>query len=234
MLHVKELKAGYGDINILWGVDLKVEEMELVALVGPNGVGKSTLLKTISGLITPVHGDITFEGQSIAGERVHEIAKRGIIHVPEGRQLFSGLTVKENLLMGCYLRSDKESIRRDMEGVLELLPRLRDRLSQIAGTLSGGEQQMCAIARGLMAKPKLLIIDELSLGLAPVITDLLIDVIEKIHKEGVTLLIVEQDVQMILEVCSRGYVMETGMIVIEGESEDLLLNEHIKKAYLGI
>ncbi len=234
MLHVKELKAGYGDINILWGVDLKVEEMELVALVGPNGVGKSTLLKTISGLITPVHGDITFEGQSIAGERVHEIAKRGIIHVPEGRQLFSGLTVKENLLMGCYLRSDKESIRRDMEGVLELLPRLRDRLSQIAGTLSGGEQQMCAIARGLMAKPKLLIIDELSLGLAPVITDLLIDVIEKIHKEGVTLLIVEQDVQMILEVCSRGYVMETGMIVIEGESEDLLLNEHIKIAYLGI
>ena len=234
MLHVKELKAGYGDINILWGVDLKVEEMELVALVGPNGVGKSTLLKTISGLITPVHGDITFEGQSIAGELVHEIAKRGIIHVPEGRQLFSGLTVKENLLMGCYLRSDKESIRRDMEGVLELLPRLRDRLSQIAGTLSGGEQQMCAIARGLMAKPKLLIIDELSLGLAPVITDLLIDVIEKIHKEGVTLLIVEQDVQMILEVCSRGYVMETGMIVIEGESEDLLLNEHIKKAYLGI
>jgi len=234
VLHIKGVKAGYGDINVLWGVDLKVEERDLVALVGANGVGKSTLLKTISGLITPIEGDITFEGQSIVGARTHEIVERGIIHIPEGRQLFAGLTVKENLKMGCYLRSDKESIRGDIEGVLELLPRLRDRVNQIAGTLSGGEQQMCAIARGLMAKPKLLIIDELSLGLAPVITDLLIEVIQRIHGDGVTLLIVEQDIQMILEVCSRGYVMETGKIVIEGESADLLQNEHVRKAYLGI
>jgi branched-chain amino acid transport system ATP-binding protein len=234
VLQVKGVKAGYGDINVLWGVDLKVGEGELVALVGANGVGKSTLLKTISGLVTAVEGDITFEGQSIAGERTHEIVERGVIHIPEGRQLFAGLTVRENLKMGCYLRSDKESIKRDMEEVLELLPRLRDRVKQVAGTLSGGEQQMCAIARGLMAKPKLLIIDELSLGLAPVITDLLIEVIQRIHDDGVTLLIVEQDIQMILEICSRGYVMETGRIVLEGESSDLLQNEHVRKAYLGI
>lgn len=234
MLRIEGIESGYGDINVLWGVDLKVEEREMVALVGSNGVGKSTLLKTISGLIRPRKGNIIYCDHSLIGKSCEEIVRSGISQIPEGRQLFSGLTVKENLIMGGYLRKDYHGIKRDIEWVFELFPVLRDRLSQLAGTLSGGEQQMCAIGRGLMAKPKLMVIDELSLGLAPIVTEQLLSVIQKIHKEGLSLLIVEQDIQSILEVCNKGYVMELGKIVLGGDALELLQNRHVKEAYLGI
>lgn len=234
MLGVKGIESGYGEINVLWGVDLKVEEKEMVALVGANGVGKSTLLRTISGFISPRRGEIDFRGRSLIGKTCEEIVRSGISQIPEGRQLFPGLTVKENLRMGGYLRKDNDGINRDMEWVFKLFPILRERVNQLAGTLSGGEQQMCAIGRGLMANPQLLIIDELSLGLAPVVAEQLLEVIKKIHREGLTLLIVEQDVQSILEVCNKGYVMETGKIVLEGNASELLQNEHVRQAYLGL
>ncbi len=234
MLRVKAVESGYGDINVLWGVDLEVEEKDMVALVGANGVGKSTLLRTISGLLRPRKGEISFRGESLVNKTCEEIVKSGVSHIPEGRQLFPGLTVRENLIMGGYVRSDLDGMNRDMEWVFDLFPVLRDRVNQLAGTLSGGEQQMCAIGRGLMATPQLLIIDELSLGLAPVITEQILEVIQEVHKNGLTLLIVEQDVQSILEICNRGYVMETGKIALEGNSSELLRNEHVKQAYLGL
>jgi len=234
MLQVQAIEAGYGDVNILWGVDIEVEEHDMIALVGANGVGKSTLLRTISGLLSPKRGSIHFRGQSLVGKSCEDIVRYGVSQIPEGRQLFWGLTIKENLKMGGYLRNDETGINQDMEWVLELFPILRERANQLAGTLSGGEQQMCAIGRGLMARPQLLIIDELSLGLAPVVTEQLLEVIQKIHKDGLTLLIVEQDIQSILELCNKGYVMETGKIVLKGDSADLLKSEHVRKAYLGI
>ncbi len=234
MLKVEAIESGYGEINVLWGVDLQVEEGELVALVGANGVGKSTLLRTISGLITPRQGDIVFRNQSLSNKTCEDIVRAGVSHIPEGRQLFQGLTVKENLIMGGFLRKDSGGMNQDMERVFDLFPVLRDRVNQLAGTLSGGEQQMCAIGRGLMAKPRLLIIDELSLGLSPIVTEQILEVVQEIHKHGLTLLIVEQDVQSILEICDRGYVMETGKIAMQGPASELLKNDHVKSAYLGI
>jgi branched-chain amino acid transport system ATP-binding protein len=234
MLQVKGLESGYGDVNVLWGVDLDVEDGDMVALVGANGVGKSTLLRTISGLVSPTRGDIHFRGASLRDKTCEEIVRAGISQIPEGRQLFPGLTVRENLRIGGYLRKDVEGIQTDMRWVFELFPILQNRMDQLAGTLSGGEQQMCAIGRGLMAKPKLLIIDELSLGLAPVVAEQLFEIIKHIHGEGLTLLVVEQDIQSILEICNKGYVMEMGKIVIGGNALDLLANEHIRESYLGL
>ena len=234
MLQVEGLESGYGEINVLWGVDLRVEEKDMVALVGGNGVGKSTLLRTISGLLIPRKGDISFRGHSLVGRTCEEIVKYGISHIPEGRQLFPGLTIEENLKMGGYLRRDNDGMNRDMEWVFNLFPILRNRVNQLAGTLSGGEQQMCAIGRGLMSRPQLLIIDELSLGLSPLVTEQIINVVQAIHKDGLTLLIVEQDIQSILEVCNKGYVMEMGRIALEGDSLELLEDEHVKEAYLGL
>jgi branched-chain amino acid transport system ATP-binding protein len=234
MLQVEAIESGYGEINVLWGVDLQVEERELVALVGANGVGKSTLLRTISGLLTPRAGDIVFRGQSFVNRTCEEIVRAGVSHIPEGRQLFQGLSVRDNLKMGGYLRTNSGDVNQDMERVFDLFPVLRDRVTQLAGTLSGGEQQMCAIGRGLMAKPRLLIIDELSLGLAPIVTEQILEVVQEIHRNGLTLLIVEQDVQSILEICDRGYVMETGRISLKGPASDLLQNDHVKAAYMGI
>ena len=234
MLEVRAIESGYGEVNVLWGVDLLVDQGELVALIGANGVGKSTLLKTISGLISPRKGNINFRGESLMGKTCEKIVDLGVSQIPEGRQLFAGLTVKENLKMGGFLRRDVGAISHDMEWVFGLFPVLKARANQLAGTLSGGEQQMCAIGRGLMARPKLLIIDELSLGLAPVVAEQLLEVIAKIHKEGLTLLVVEQDVQSILEICSKGYVMEMGRVVLEGSGFELLKNVHVRSAYLGL
>lgn len=237
MLEVRSLDFAYGDVQVLWDINISIEAGEVVALVGSNGAGKSTLLKTIAGLYRPRRGEILFDGQAIterpADERVHQ----GIALVPEGRQLFYGMTVRENLMIGAYARAGRDGrdeILRDLAAVYELFPELRERESQLAGTLSGGEQQMCAIGRGLMSAPKLLLIDELSLGLAPVIVDRLMETIQAIHERGVTLFLVEQDVQAAFQMAHRGYVLETGHIVQQGSSQDLLEDEAIKRAYLGI
>ncbi|MGC8838018.1 MAG: ABC transporter ATP-binding protein [Anaerolineae bacterium] len=233
MLEVSGLRAGYGEINVLWDVDLHVDPGEAVALVGSNGAGKTTLLMTLAGLIKARSGRIVFQGEDITALSAPERVRRGLALVPEGRQLFQGLTVEENLKLGAYARRDGK-IQESLEQVYALFPEVAERRRQLAGTLSGGEQQMCAIARGLMSAPKMLLIDELSLGLAPVVVDRLKRAIADIRKAGVTLLVVEQDVQTALEIASRAYVMETGRIVQEGPSEVLLADPRIKAAYIGL
>jgi branched-chain amino acid transport system ATP-binding protein len=210
-----------------------VKEKEIVALIGANGAGKTTLLNTISQILKPMAGSISFAGGDITGARPDEIVGAGIVHVPQGRRLFSGLTVKENLLQGAYMRRDAE-IEADLDWVYALLPRLKERSGQLAGRLSGGEQQMCAIGRGLMGRPRLLLIDELSLGLAPLVVDHLLDLISRINEKGTTVLLVEQDVQVALEHAHRGYVLETGRIVQSGPAEELLDDPRIRQAYLGL
>lgn len=234
LLGIKELDAGYGDVQVLWGLNLKVEEKQIVALVGSNGAGKSTLLKVISGLMRPYRGQILFRGEDITRTPPKEIVRKGIVHVPEGRRLFPQMTVEENLVMGAFRRRKDKDIRPELARVYELFPRLKERRLQKAGSLSGGEQQICAIARGLMGDPRLLIIDEMSLGLAPVIVDDLVGILKEINSRGTAILMVEQDVQLALSNSHYGYVVATGRLVMEGPSEELLQSKEIKEAYLGM
>lgn len=233
MLKIAGLDAGYGEAQVLWGLTLAVNTGEIVALVGANGAGKSTLLATISGLLAPQAGSIQFDGSEIGGWRAERIVAAGISHVPQGRRLFGGLTVTENLLMGAFSRSDGTTAA-DLARILGLFPQLGERADQRAGTLSGGEQQMCAIGRALMARPKLLLVDELSLGLAPIVVEQLIGVVAALRRDGMTILLVEQDVQVALETADRGYVIENGRIGLSGPARDVLANPHVKTAYLGL
>ncbi len=234
MLKIENLNAGYGDVQVLWDVNMEINEGEVVALVGSNGAGKTTLLYTISGLIKPKSGSIKFLGQEIAGLPSEDIVNLGISQVPQGRRLFAGMTVKENIMMGAYHRNDKEKIKEDFDFVLELFPRMKERLNQAAGSLSGGEQQMCAVARGLMAAPKLLMIDELSLGLAPLVVETIYEAIERVIARGATVLIVEQDVLLALEQANRAYVLDVGKVILSGSSQELMDNPMIKEVYMGI
>lgn len=235
MLKVESLNAGYGDVQILWNLSIDIKPGSITALIGSNGVGKTTLLRTIAGAIKPYSGSIFYKEENITLLSQPNRAGMGIMMVPEGRQLYSGLTVEDNLMMGAYTRRDKKKIKEDLEWVYTIFPRLKERRKQLAGTLSGGEAQMCAVARGLMAAPKLLLLDELSLGLAPVIVDDLIKVLKGIHESrDITILLVDQDVQIALELASRGYVIVHGSVEMSGESEKLLKNPDIRKAYMGI
>ncbi len=234
VLRVEGVSAGYGDVQVLWDVSLEVEQGELVALIGSNGAGKSTLLRVLSGLLPPMSGRVFFNGHDITRWPSEAIVGSGIVHVPQGRRLFQGLTVQQNLMMGAYTRHDSAEVRRNLSRVYDLFPILKERANQAAGSMSGGEQQMCAIGRGLMAGPQLLLIDELSLGLAPVAVDKILGVIDQIHEDGTTTLIVEQDVQVALEHANRGYVLENGHIVLSGPAADLLQSTEVQRAYLGI
>jgi branched-chain amino acid transport system ATP-binding protein len=233
LLAIDGLNVAYGDVQVLWEVSLEVRRGELVALIGANGAGKSTLLATLSGLMRARSGRIVFDGQDITAAPADAIVRAGIAHVPQGRRLFPRLTVKQNLLLGAYTRRDAEQDK-DLAWVFETFPRLRERQLQMAGTMSGGEQQMCAIGRALMSRPKLLLIDEPSLGLAPVVVDDLLEVLRKVHQQGTTVLMVEQDIQTALEEADRGYVLDTGHITLTGPAAELLANQDVKKAYLGI
>ncbi len=234
ILEVRDLSAGYGPIQVLWNVGLTIAEGESVALIGANGAGKTTLLRTLAGQARLWSGQVRFEGEDLAQVPTHERVKRGLVMVPEGRQLFPGLTVRENLLMGAYARDEAEGIARDLDWARSLFPQLADRDRQLAGLMSGGEQQMCAIGRALMSRPRLLLIDELSLGLAPVIVERLIEAIAQIRLRGVTLLTVEQDVVTALTLADRGYVLENGRIVLEGSREALLNDRRVKESFIGI
>jgi branched-chain amino acid transport system ATP-binding protein len=235
LLAVENVAGGYGEVRVLWGVDLSVEPGEIVALIGSNGAGKSTLLRTISGLMPATSGRIAFADADITKLPPDAIVAAGIIHVPEGRRLFAGMNVRENLLMGAYHRSDgTAAIRRDLDFVFGLFPRLHERRLQDASTLSGGEQQMCAIARGLMAAPRLLMIDELSLGLAPRVVEELSAALAKINATGLSILLVEQDVLTALDLSHRVFVMVSGRMTLSGPSKSLADNPFIKEAYLGV
>ena len=233
MLKVKDIDVYYGNIQALHGISLEVNEGEIVTLIGANGAGKSTLLKTISGLLKPKKGSIEYIGSNIDGKAAQSIVKLGISHVPEGRRVFANMTVEENLELGAYLRNDRAGIKKDMEHVYELFPRLLERLKQQSGTLSGGEQQMLAMGRALMSKPKLIILDEPSMGLAPLMVKNIFNIIEMVNKEGVTVLLVEQNANMALSVADRAYVLETGKIVLAGTAKELQESEEVKAAYLG-
>jgi branched-chain amino acid transport system ATP-binding protein len=234
VLEVRGLSAGYGAVQILREVSLSVEAGEVVTLVGGNGAGKSTLLNTICGIVRPSGGRVSLDGTDITGWTSEAIVAQGITQVPEGRRLFPQMTVRENLLMGAYRRHDRQAIERDLDWMYGLFPILRDRQRQRAGSMSGGEQQMCAIARGLMARPRILILDELSLGLAPIMLDVLVDAIGKIHDEGTTILVVEQDVAVAFDLATTGYVLENGRVVLSGATAELKANPHVKTAYLGL
>ena len=233
LLKLDNVKTYYGNIRALKGISLEVAEGEIVCLIGGNGAGKSTSLMTISGVLTPEEGDVIYQGQSIVSLRPDNIVQLGICQVPEGRMIFPVLTVMENLDLGAYLRKDKDGIKADIERVFGLFPILRERCNQAGGTLSGGEQQMLAIGRAMMARPKLLLLDEPSLGLAPIVVDSIFDIIRQINEEGTTILLVEQNAQLALQFSHRGYVLETGEITLADSSEALRTNEQVKKAYLG-
>ena len=233
LLKLDNIKTYYGNIRALKGISIEVDENEIVCLIGGNGAGKSTTLMTISGVLTPVEGDVLFQGRSIVGVRADSIVQMGICQVPEGRMIFPLLTVMENLDLGAYLRNDKEGIKEALDRVFELFPAMSERRKQYGGTLSGGEQQMLAIARALMGRPKLLLLDEPSLGLAPIFVDSIFETIHQINEQGTTILLVEQNAQLALQYSNRGYVLETGKIALAGISEDLLTNEQVRKAYLG-
>jgi branched-chain amino acid transport system ATP-binding protein len=234
LLQVQQLNVAYGDVQVLWDVNLAVYPGEIVALVGANGAGKSTLLASLSGLLPPMSGTIMLDGQPITGRPAHELVGSGIAHVPEGRRLFPALTVLENLRLGAVLRRHRPAIDADIAHILDLFPRLKERLNTTAGKLSGGEQQMVALGRGLMARPRLLLVDELSLGLAPVIVEQLIAILDTVNQEGVTVLVVEQDVQLALEQAHYGYVLETGQVVRQGDGAALLADPTIQQAFLGL
>jgi branched-chain amino acid transport system ATP-binding protein len=233
MLDVKNIDVYYGDAQALWDVSFSVKQGEIVTLVGSNGAGKSTTLKAISGLVPPSSGEIRLEGNRIDQAPAHSIVEMGIAQIPEGRRLWPGLSVQENLELGAYIPAARTVRGETMEWVFQLFPLLRKRRAQLAGTLSGGEQQMLAIGRGLLSRPKLLILDEPSLGLAPLLVDEVFETIQKINGEGMTILLVEQNVNVALAISNRGYVLETGRIVISGSGKDLLADEHVKTAYLG-
>jgi branched-chain amino acid transport system ATP-binding protein len=233
VLSVQNIQTAYGKIEALRGISLEVNEGEIVTLIGANGAGKSTTLKTISGQLHPKTGSIDFEGQKINGLAPHTVTAKGIIQVPEGRRIFSRMTVMENLEMGGYLRKDKDKLASDLDHVFELFPRLKERIAQKGGTLSGGEQQMLAMGRSLMASPKLLMLDEPSMGLAPVVVETIFDIIRKLNDDGITILLVEQNANLALSIADRGYVLETGEITLEGTGRGLLADEKVRKAYLG-
>ena len=232
-LVVDSLCAAYGDTQVLWDVSIRVEPGEVVALIGSNGAGKSSLLGAMSGLVKKRGGTVVYDGTDLTTLQPDAIVRAGVVQVPQGRRLFNSLTVHENLLMGAYLRNDKE-IASDLERVLEMLPRLRQRYEFLAGKLSGGEQQQVAIARALMARPKVMLIDEMSLGLAPVLVDQLLEILATINASGVAILMVEQDVQTALEFATRAYVLETGRVTLVGPSSQLLDDPQVQKAYLGV
>lgn len=234
MLEVQNIDVFYGDLQVLWDVSFEVEEGEIVALVGANGSGKSTTLKTLSGLLNPVNGSIRFLDQRLDKIPANKIIEHGVVHVPEGRRLFPEMSVRENLIMGSLSPQAKAKRHETMEWVFGLFPRLREREKQMAGTLSGGEQQMVAVGRGLMALPKMIMLDEPSLGLAPILVAEIFKIIKRINQEGVTVFVTEQNTKQTLEISTRGYVLENGRIVLRGTGEELLNNEHVKEAYLGI
>ncbi|TAK81275.1 MAG: ABC transporter ATP-binding protein [Betaproteobacteria bacterium] len=235
LLAVSGLRAGYGDVQVLWGVDFAVHPGEIACLVGSNGAGKTTLLRALSGLLPPSEGSIRFAGGELAGASPERVLGAGIAHVPEGRRLFAAMSVRDNLLMGAYLRRDgAAALARDLERIYEVFPILAERRAQDAGTLSGGEQQMCAVARGLMSAPRLLLIDELSLGLAPAVVDQLSDALRALNREGLTLLVVEQDVATALELARDCHVMDSGRITRSAPSEALRNDPAIREAYLGV
>lgn len=233
MLEIDKINVFYGAIHALTDMSYKVEEGEIVALIGANGAGKSTSLKTLSGLLHPVDGSIEFLGEDITCLPAEEIVKKGIIHVPEGRKIFAPLTVLENLEMGAFLQNDKSQTDCDLRDVFERFPRLKERQNQLGGTLSGGEQQMLAIARGLMSKPKLMLLDEPSMGLAPVLVEQIFDIIQEINKQGTSILLVEQNAKMALSIADRAYVLETGNIVLKGSARDVMEDSSVIEAYLG-
>jgi branched-chain amino acid transport system ATP-binding protein len=236
---VRGIAAGYGRVGVLWDVDLTVGPRQIVALIGPNGAGKTTLLRALSGMIRPAAGSVTFNGRDLAGLPIEETVRAGVAHVPEGRRLFPGLTVRDNLRLGAWRAggarfSFRPAPMPDLDQVLDLFPRLGERLNQVVGSMSGGEQQMCAIARGLMSRPELIMIDELSLGLAPVIVDEIMTRLPDIAAAGTAVLLVEQDVDAALKTAEHGYVLETGRVAFSGPAADLLADPRVQQAYLGI
>lgn len=233
MLKIDGLNVFYGNIHALHDIEFDVNEGEIVTLIGANGAGKTTILHTISGLLEPKSGTVSFEGQKINGQQAHKIVEKGLCQVPEGRRIFANLTVYENLEMGAYIRKDKINIKNDYELVFSRFPRLKERLKQIAGTLSGGEQQMLAMGRALMSKPRLLLLDEPSMGLAPLFVKEIFSIIQDINKSGTTILLVEQNANMALSIASRAYVLETGRICLSGKASELAASEEVRKAYLG-
>ncbi|WP_172328482.1 ATP-binding cassette domain-containing protein [Mangrovicoccus sp. HB161399] len=234
ILEIDGLEAGYGDVQVLWDVSLRVEAGAITCIVGSNGAGKTTLLRTISGLIAPRSGSIRLEGHEIGGTAPDTILGAGVAHVPEGRRLFKGLSVKDNLLLGAYLRQDKAQVARDLDFVMETFPILRERAGQDATTMSGGEQQMCAIGRGIMSAPRLLMIDELSLGLAPRLVETLGEALKEVNGTGLSILLVEQDVLTALDLASHGFVIETGRVTMTGPSAVLAGDARIREAYMGL
>lgn len=234
LLEVNDIHTYYDKIHALKGISLTVEDGEIVTLIGANGAGKTTTLRAVSGLIKPRQGNIVLESEDIVKYAAHDLVFKGIAMVPEGRGIFGKMSVRENLEMGAYSRNDKDGIQKDLEWVFEILPRLKEREKQVAGTLSGGEQQMLATARALMAKPRILLMDEPSMGLAPVLVEAIFDTIERVNKEGTTILLVEQNATMALSIAHRGYVLQTGQIVLTDTAANLRKNEMVQKAYLGI
>lgn len=233
MLKIDNIDVYYGAIHALKGISLEVNQGEIVTLIGANGAGKSTTLRTISGLLKPKNGSIAFMGKNIAGVPAHQIVREGISQVPEGRRVFAEMTVMENLDLGAFVRKDKDGIQKDLKKVFELFPRLEERKNQLAGTLSGGEQQMLAMGRALMSRPKLLLLDEPSMGLAPLLIKEIFHIIEDINKSGTTVLLVEQNANMALSIANRAYVLETGRITLSGPAGELAASEDVRKAYLG-
>ncbi len=233
MLKIENLHVSYGGIRALRGISLEVPDGKIVTLIGANGAGKSTTLRTISGLVKADSGSISYDGEELLGMPIYKILEKGIAMVPEGRRVFTNLTVRENLKIGAYLRNDKAKIEKDLDWVYELFPRLKERDWQLAGTLSGGEQQMLAVARALMSKPKLIMMDEPSLGLAPLVVKGIFDIIRQINDQGVTVLLIEQNANMALKIADYAYVLETGLIGLTGTGRELLVNEDVKRAYLG-
>jgi len=234
MLRVEKLNFAYGDLKVLWDVDLEVNEGEIVTVVGANGAGKSTTLKNISRLVKPVSGTLTFRGRDLTRMQPHQVVEAGLVQVPEGRRIFPEMTVMENLRMGSYAKATRADRQKNLDWVFELFPRLKEREKQLGGTMSGGEQQMLAIARGLMANPKILLLDEPSLGLSPLLVKNIFDIIIGINRQGVTILLVEQNAYQSLRISHRAYVMETGRVVLTGKGDELLNDDHIKKAFLGM
>ena len=234
LLNVRSLESFYGPIRVLHGVSFHADPGEIVALIGANGAGKSTILRTISGLVRARRGEILFEGKPIHQKLPHQIVEAGITHAPEGRKIFPRMTVQENLEMGAFTRRDRDGLEKDFHDVFQIFPRLRERLKQLGGTLSGGEQQMLAIARALMARPKLLLLDEPSLGLAPLLVKTIFQTIQQIKARGVTLLLVEQNAQVALSIADRAYVLETGRVILEGSAAEISNNPRVQEAYLGI
>ena len=234
MLKIEKLNFSYDDLKVLWDIDLEVHQGEIVSVVGSNGAGKSTTLKNISRLVRPGSGSIRFQGEELTKLESHRVVELGVVQVPEGRKIFPEMTVRENLRMGSFIKSAKATMESNMERVFALFPRLKEREKQLGGTMSGGEQQMLAIGRGLMTNPKLLLLDEPSLGLSPLLVGNIFEIIKEINRQGVTILLVEQNVYQSLRIAHRGYVLETGRVVLSGKGEDLLNDPHVRKAFLGM